>query len=105
MKDLRAQLDNATISNNVTLQNQDHLVSPPIFYKHSTLTIVRLPYKAQASDIQAEEIGVLAIGGRDQQADGTYGISRRSLCSFSRLLTGLYRQWGVLQDQASHECS
>lgn len=31
--------------------------------------------KAQAVDKQAEEIGVLAVGGTSHQTDGTYGIA------------------------------
>ena len=44
--------------------------------------------KAQAVDKQAEEIGVLAVGGTSHQTDGTYGIvamatsSHRKSCHF-----------------------
>lgn len=37
--------------------------------------------KAQAVDKQAEEIGVLAVGGTSHQTDGTYGITAVTITS------------------------
>lgn len=37
--------------------------------------------KAQAVDKQAEEIGVLAVGGTSHQTDGTYGIAAMATSS------------------------
>ena len=44
--------------------------------------------KAQAVDKQAEEIGVLAVGGTSHQTDGTYGITAPA--------TGSYRTFTVV---------